>query len=47
MGLRYLLERELDSIENVWQKEVDMYSTIPDAIKIVVGNKIDKERNGK
>jgi Ras-related protein Rab-18 len=36
-----------DSIENVWQKEVDMYSTIPDAIKIVVGNKIDKEEERK
>ena len=30
-----------EAIEEVWQKEVEMYSTVRDAVKIVVGNKID------
>ena len=40
-------KESFESVENVWQKEVDMYSTIPDAIKIVVGNKVDKENERK
>lgn len=30
-----------DSIADVWMKEVDMYSTVDDAVKMVVANKID------
>lgn len=33
-----------DSIAEVWMKEVDMYSTVDDAVKMVVGNKIDMVR---
>ena len=40
-------KESFESVENVWHKEVDMYSTIPDAIKIVVGNKVDKENERK
>lgn len=40
-------KESFESVEKVWQKEVDLYSTIPDAIKIVVGNKIDKEDERK
>jgi Ras-related protein Rab-18 len=40
-------KESFESVENVWQKEVDMYSTIPEAIKIVVGNKVDKENERK
>ncbi|QDZ26010.1 small rab-related GTPase [Chloropicon primus] len=29
------------SLQELWMNEVDMYSTIPDAIKMVVGNKVD------
>ena len=31
-----------ESIEDIWMREVDMYSTVDDAVKIVVGNKVDK-----
>ena len=27
----------------MWQKEVDMYGTIANSVKIVIGNKIDRE----
>ena len=30
-----------DDLEGVWMKEVDMYSTVEDAIKMVVANKVD------
>lgn len=30
-----------DALEGVWMKEFDMYSTIDDAIKMVVANKVD------
>ena len=30
-----------ESIESVWMKEVDMYSTVENAIRMVVGNKTD------
>ena len=30
-----------DSLQSVWLKEVDMYSTRKTAVKMVVGNKID------
>lgn len=33
-----------ESIEDIWMREVDMYSTVDDAVKIVVGNKVDKVR---
>eukprot|EP01024_Parvocaulis_polyphysoides_P024892 TRINITY_DN2269_c0_g2_i1.p1 TRINITY_DN2269_c0_g2~~TRINITY_DN2269_c0_g2_i1.p1 ORF type:complete len:205 (-),score=27.19 TRINITY_DN2269_c0_g2_i1:437-1051(-) len=31
------------NLGNLWLREVNQYSTIPDAIKLVVGNKIDLE----
>ena len=31
------------SLQDLWMNEVEMYSTIPDAIKMVVGNKVDKQ----
>ncbi len=31
-----------ESIEDIWMKEVDMYSTVDDAVKMVVANKVDK-----
>jgi len=30
------------SLQDLWMHEVEMYSTIPDAIKMVVGNKVDQ-----
>ena len=33
-----------ESIEDIWMKEVDMYSTVDDAVKMVVANKVDKVR---
>lgn len=30
-----------DNLEGVWMREVDMYSTIEDAVKMVVANKVD------
>eukprot|EP00195_Chlamydomonas_chlamydogama_P005490 CAMPEP_0202895770 /NCGR_PEP_ID=MMETSP1392-20130828/4899_1 /ASSEMBLY_ACC=CAM_ASM_000868 /TAXON_ID=225041 /ORGANISM="Chlamydomonas chlamydogama, Strain SAG 11-48b" /LENGTH=177 /DNA_ID=CAMNT_0049580899 /DNA_START=83 /DNA_END=616 /DNA_ORIENTATION=+ len=30
-----------EDLEGVWMKEVDMYSTVEDAIKMVVANKVD------
>jgi len=32
------------SLSELWMHEVDMYATIPDAIKMVVGNKVDREK---
>mmetsp|Transcript_607 Transcript_607/g.1588 ORF Transcript_607/g.1588 Transcript_607/m.1588 type:complete len:129 (-) Transcript_607:110-496(-) len=29
-------------LQDLWMNEVEMYSTIPDAIKMVVGNKLDR-----
>lgn len=29
-------------LSDVWLKEVDLYSTNPDCIKMLVGNKVDK-----
>ncbi len=34
-----------ESIEDIWMREVDMYSTVEDAVKIVVANKVDKARS--
>ena len=34
-----------ESIEDIWMKEVDMYSTVDDAVKMVVANKVDKVRS--
>uniref|UniRef100_A0A1D1XC56 Ras-related protein RABC2a n=1 Tax=Anthurium amnicola TaxID=1678845 RepID=A0A1D1XC56_9ARAE len=31
------------NLSDVWAKEIELYSTIPDCIKILVGNKVDKE----
>lgn len=31
------------NVEEVWRKEVDMYSTISNGVKMIVGNKVDKE----
>ncbi len=33
------------SLSELWMNEVGMYATIPEAIKMVVGNKVDKERD--
>ncbi|KXZ54309.1 RABC1 protein [Gonium pectorale] len=33
----------LDAIERLWLPEVDRFSTFPEAVKMVVGNKIDME----
>ncbi|CAL8462221.1 g1752 [Coccomyxa elongata] len=32
-----------ESIEDIWMREVDMYSTVDNAVKMVVANKVDKE----
>ncbi|KAK7247581.1 hypothetical protein RIF29_42466 [Crotalaria pallida] len=31
------------NLSEIWAKEVDLYSTNPDCIKMLVGNKVDKE----
>jgi Ras-related protein Rab-18 len=31
------------NLEEIWQKEVDMYGTIDNSVKMIVGNKVDKE----
>lgn len=31
-----------DSLGEIWMQEVDMYSTIENAIKMVVANKVDR-----
>ncbi|WJX34688.1 Ras-related protein rabc1 [Trifolium repens] len=31
------------NLSEVWAKEVELYSTNPDCIKMLVGNKVDKE----
>lgn len=31
-----------ESLDEIWMREVDMYSTIDDAVKMVVANKLDK-----
>lgn len=31
-----------ESLDDIWMKEVDMYSTVEDSIKMVVANKCDK-----
>ena len=30
------------NLSEVWAKEIDLYSTNPDCIKMLVGNKVDK-----
>ena len=30
-------------MSEIWLREVDMYSTVADCVKIVIGNKFDKE----
>lgn len=30
---------------SIWLNEIDMYSTYPDVIKLLVGNKVDKEKD--
>mmetsp|Transcript_20020 Transcript_20020/g.63720 ORF Transcript_20020/g.63720 Transcript_20020/m.63720 type:complete len:168 (+) Transcript_20020:478-981(+) len=32
-----------DNLSEIWLKEVDMYSTVEDCVKMVVANKIDKD----
>lgn len=32
-----------DNLEDIWMREVDMYSTVEDAVKMVVANKVDLE----
>ena len=31
-----------ESLDDMWMREVDMYSTIEDSVKMVVANKCDK-----
>ncbi|KAM5562507.1 ras-related protein RABC1 [Rosa sericea] len=31
------------NLSDIWAKEIDLYSTSPDCIKMLVGNKVDKE----
>ncbi|KAK8531952.1 hypothetical protein V6N13_131307 [Hibiscus sabdariffa] len=33
----------LTNLSDVWAKEVELYSTNPDCIKILVGNKVDRD----
>lgn len=33
-----------DSLDEIWLREVEMYATVPDAIKMVVANKTDLVR---
>lgn len=33
-----------DSLDDIWMREVDMYSTIDESVKMVVANKCDKVR---
>ena len=30
-----------ENLEDIWMREVDMYSTVEDAVKMVVANKVD------
>lgn len=32
-----------ENLEDIWMREVDMYSTVEDAVKMVVANKVDLE----
>lgn len=31
-----------ESLDDIWMREVDMYSTVEDSVKMVVANKCDK-----
>lgn len=31
-----------ESLDDIWMKEVEMYSTVEDSVKMVVANKCDK-----
>ena len=33
-----------ENVSEIWAKEVDLYATVEDCVKIVIGNKIDKEK---
>ena len=35
-----------ENLERIWMKEVDIYSNIEDAVKMVVANKVDLVRRG-
>ena len=37
-----LTAKPFDDLAEIWQREVDMYSTVEDCVKIVIGNKVDK-----
>merc|ERR1711865_276500 len=32
-----------EALQNIWLKEVDLYSTYPNCVKLLIGNKIDQE----
>ena len=34
-----------ESLEEIWMREVDLYSTVDQAVKMVVANKVDKVGN--
>ena len=33
-----------ESIQDIWMKEVDMYSTVEGAVKAIIANKVDQVR---
>jgi Ras-related protein Rab-18 len=36
-----------DGLSEVWRREVDMYSTVDECVKIVIGNKLDKAEESR
>jgi len=36
-----------EALAEVWSKEVEMYSTVDECVKIVIGNKVDKAKGGR
>jgi len=35
------------NLSDIWAKEIDLYSTNQDCIKMLVGNKVDKVRSSR
>ncbi len=35
-------QETFESLDDIWMREVDMYSTVEDSVKMVVANKLDK-----
>ena len=36
-----------EALAEVWSKEVEMYSTVDECVKIVIGNEVDKAKGGR